>query len=281
MEQKTIERYLEAPAAFERAGIRIEVRDQVSSTNDLLKQAAAGGEPEGKVLIALEQTLGKGRLGRRFFSPRESGIYLSVLLRPKISPEDSLLLTTAAAVAAAGAIGRIGGEDVGIKWVNDIWCRGKKVAGILAESGFAPSEADEAPRLQYVVVGIGFNLWEPEGGFPEELREIAGAVFPYEKRPGSFEEREEIRERLAAAFLEEYFRIYEELPARNFMETYRRLSVLTGRKVFLRTPGHEALSEDPVLVRGIGDSGELIVEENGQIRALSQGEVSVSEQHIS
>ena len=260
MEQKQIEALFKDPGLMDRRNIRIEIKEQVTSTNDLLKEAAAEGEPEGLVLVALEQTKGKGRLGRSFYSPRESGIYLSLLLRPSISAEDALLLTTSAAVAMAEAIEDIGGRQIGIKWVNDIYCRGKKA------------------RLDYAVVGIGVNLWEPEGGYPPELQSIAGAIFPYEERPDSFEERDRIRIRLVAAFLERYFEIYEELPGKGFMESYRKKSLLTGKMVQLRTPGHEVIDTPAVKVLGIGDEAQLIVQDqSGHVRYLSTGEVSVTE----
>ncbi len=282
MEQKQIEALFKDPGLMDRRNIRIEIKEQVTSTNDLLKEAAAEGEPEGLVLVALEQTKGKGRLGRSFYSPRESGIYLSLLLRPSISAEDALLLTTSAAVAMAEAIEDIGGRQIGIKWVNDIYCRGKKVVGILTESGFRlgeeAQEKNREPRLDYAVVGIGVNLWEPEGGYPPELQSIAGAIFPYEERPDSFEERDRIRIRLVAAFLERYFEIYEELPGKGFMESYRKKSLLTGKMVQLRTPGHEVIDTPAVKVLGIGDEAQLIVQDqSGHVRYLSTGEVSVTE----
>ena len=112
----------------------IDVQDSVTSTNTLLKQIAEHGGAEGMVLIAHQQTQGKGRLGRAFFSPKGTGLYLSVLLRPRFSAEEALSITTAAAVAAAQAIDAVTGEHAQIKWVNDVYLRGRKVCGILTEA---------------------------------------------------------------------------------------------------------------------------------------------------
>ncbi len=106
------------------------VHKSVTSTNTLLKELAGEGEKEGKVLIAEEQTGGRGRLGRKFYSPAKTGIYMSILLRPKLTVDDALFITTSAAAAVAEAIESVTGCEASIKWVNDIYCNGKKVCGI-------------------------------------------------------------------------------------------------------------------------------------------------------
>ncbi|MBO5929451.1 MAG: biotin--[acetyl-CoA-carboxylase] ligase, partial [Clostridia bacterium] len=140
----------------------------LDSTNTELCRLAREGAPEGTVIFADEQQKGRGRRGHTFFSPL-SGLYMSLLLRPQaeVSP---LHITTAAAVAVAEAIEQLTGIPAGIKWVNDIYCNGKKVCGILTEGAFFPGSA----QLQYAVLGIGINVGLME--FPEELREIATSV---------------------------------------------------------------------------------------------------------
>ena len=125
---QSIARHLTVP------GLQAEVAQTVSSTNTLLRQRAEEGAPEGLVLAAVEQTAGKGRQGHSFFSPPDTGLYLSLLLRPKLSAQDALLLTTCAAAAVALAIEACAGVEAQIKWVNDVFCRGKKVCGILTEA---------------------------------------------------------------------------------------------------------------------------------------------------
>ena len=105
----------------------------VSSTNTLLRQRAEAGEPEGLALVAAAQTAGRGRRDHTFFSPPDTGLYLSFLVRPQLSAKDALLLTTCAAAAVALAIEDCAGVPAEIKWVNDVFCRGKKVCGILTE----------------------------------------------------------------------------------------------------------------------------------------------------
>ena len=248
-------------------GLRLEVYPEVTSTNTMLKQEAVQGEPEGKVILAERQTAGKGRLGRRFFSPENTGLYMSLLLRPELAPQESLLLTTAAAVAAAKAIESVTGEPAAIKWVNDIYCRGKKAVGILTEGGMQT----DSRRLAYAIVGIGINLWPPEGGFPEELRGIAGSVFP--EKPM----RARLRETMAALVLSELMQIYPVLTQRKFMQEYRSRSMVIGRQVRLQTAEHTLSVDSPLVkVLDIDDDAQLVIQDSdGQIRRVSSGEVSV------
>ena len=103
----------------------------LDSTNDAAKQLAAQGAPEGTIVFAEQQTAGKGRMHRAFFSPAGTGIYMSLILRPAIPAEEALFITTSAAAAVAEAIESVAGKAAGIKWVNDVFCEGKKVCGVL------------------------------------------------------------------------------------------------------------------------------------------------------
>ena len=126
------------------------------------------------MVIANEQTAGRGRLSRSFFSPKDTGIYMSLLLRPKnYSAKQAVRITTMAAVAMCEAIETVSDEKAEIKWVNDIFVRGEKVCGILTEGSFNL----ESGLLDYAVLGIGINIYQPKDGFPNELSSIAGAVF--------------------------------------------------------------------------------------------------------
>ncbi len=241
--------------------VRVEVRREVSSTNDVLKAEAERGAPEGTVLIAEEQTAGKGRLGRRFLSPPGTGLYLSILLRPQFSAEQSLFITTAAAVAVAQAIEEVADVEAKIKWVNDVYIGGKKVCGILTEA----SVDFESGGLHWAVLGIGINIAGPEGGFPAELRETAGALFPG-KCPAS------VRSRLAAAVIRRFFEWYERLEDAPFLEEYRRRSFLDGKWVAF-TLGSEQFSG---VVQGIDEKARLVVRlDTGETQAFSAGEVSM------
>ena len=124
------------------------VYEEIDSTNNAAKQWAQKGAPDGSAVVALRQTAGKGRLGRSFYSPSATGIYMTVILRPSLSLEQSTLVTSAAAVATARAIEKVTGISVQIKWVNDLYLNGKKLCGILAESMLLPEG-----KLDYLVVG--------------------------------------------------------------------------------------------------------------------------------
>ena len=150
----------------------------------------------------------------------------------------------------------------------------KKVVGILTESALqTPTGASHAPRLSYAIVGIGINLWTPTAGFPKELQTIAGSVLD---RPRQKEESD-LRLALAKAVLERFEAFYRALPARAFMEEYRRRSLLIGQTVRVLDANHRAIEGyPPVTVLDVGDEAELIVAlPDGTRRAIHSGEVSV------
>ncbi len=238
---------------------RVTVVDETPSTNTDVKALAEAGEEAGFVLIADRQTQGRGRLGRSFHSPGGTGLYLSLLLRPDCPAPEAVFITTVAAVAAARAVKKVFGLDVGIKWVNDLYLKGKKVCGILTES----SVDFTSGRLEYAVCGIGFNVFSPPEGFPEELKTVAGAL------TGSFDET--ARSRLAAAFLNEFYQA-SEADRETVMAEYRRRSMLIGKTVTSPTGGFDGVGQ----VLGIDDSAGLILRlSDGSVRVLSSGEVSV------
>lgn len=242
-------------------GLKIDLRGEVSSTNTVLKEMAEQGSPEGLVLIAENQVKGKGRLGRSFYSPRGSGLYMSILLRPELPAEDSLAITSAAAVAVAEAVSTVTGRQALIKWVNDVYLDGRKICGILTEAAVD----FESRRLSYAVLGIGVNILEPPGGFPPEIAGVAGALYR-EKAPA------ETRARLAAEILNCFFGYYRMLPERGYMDAYKKLSLLTGREITFQQ-GSETWEGK---VMGIDDEARLLVRLNsGEERAFSAGEVTI------
>lgn len=246
--------------------LHITVSDCVTSTNTLLKAEAAAGALEGTLLVALEQTAGRGRMGRSFLSPKHSGIYVSLLLRPKMAAEDALMLTTAIAASVCETIVGLTGLCAGIKWVNDIYLNERKICGILTEA----SIDFETRSLEYAVVGLGINLEEPEGGFDESIRHIAGSIFPHGQMPAGF------REQLIAGILDRFLDYYDHLNERRFLESYRRQSILTGREVFIIDNIHNPGAARPARVLAIDDECRLLVElPDGTKEALSSGEVSL------
>lgn len=239
----------------------LSVLGTVPSTNTALKEAAAAGAPAGTVLIAAAQTNGRGRRGRSFYSPGGTGLYISVLLRPDFAPEMAIRITTAAAVAAARAIGEIAGKDALIKWVNDLYLDGRKIAGILTESALSA----DGERLDYAVLGIGVNVTEPDGGFPEEIRQIAGALLDEPIPDG--------RAKIAAAFLSQFFRIYETIGTDTaYMDEYRRRCFVIGSPITV----HRGGTQYPAEAVGVNDDGTLAVRlPDGTTDTLSSGEISV------
>ncbi len=243
--------------------IRGEVYQELDSTNRLAKQYAMDGKEEGILVVAERQTAGRGRMGRSFYSPSETGLYLSLLLRPKLSMDLSLHLTTAAAVAACEAVEEVTGKKAQIKWVNDIFCDGKKVCGILTEA----SVNIENQNLDYAILGIGFNIWEPKEGFPEEIRDIAGAVLS--KEDADTDGR--IRSRICAEFVSRFLKYYDHLEEKTYLPSYRSRSFLLGMDVY-------ALDQPEIhgIAREIDEDCRLVIElESGERKAFSWGEVRI------
>ena len=145
---------------------------EIGSTNTAIKQEYAAGRAEGFTLIAEQQTAGRGRLGRTFCSPAGGGLYMSVLLRPRMPLERLNFITIAAAVAVCRAIDQTCGIHPEIKWVNDIFMNGKKLCGILTEAAIE----GETGSIDYAVLGIGANLRLDSAALPEEVRTVAGAL---------------------------------------------------------------------------------------------------------
>lgn len=253
---------MERISAYTRFPFAVTVYPQVTSTNTLLREAAENGAPEGTVIVAESQTAGRGRRGHSFWSPGATGVYLSVLLRPMLPIEAILpLLTPAAAVAAARAVEAVANRRADIKWVNDIYCDNKKVCGILTE-GRPDAQTD---RLQYAVVGVGINVLPPENGFPEEIRDRAGAVLTAPI--------EHARERLAAAFLNEFWALYKAMPTGSFHEEYRERCLRLTRSVTV-PQGEQTVAAEIV---DITERFELRVRlADGTMRDLNAGDVSVN-----
>ena len=231
------------------------------STNALVREKANQGCPEGCIIIACEQTAGRGRYGRQFFSPVDSGVYLSLLLRPTAySPQQATCLTAAAAAAMCQAIEEVTGQQPGIKWVNDIFLHGKKVCGILTEAAVGL----ETGTLNYMVLGAGVNLYPPAEGFPEEIQPIAGSVL----------ERScpEAKNRLVGEFLNRFWDFYTHPECRTYLEDYRSRSLAIGQNVTVLSAGRAVSA----YAYGIDDDFRLLVRyDGGKTEALSYGEIRI------
>lgn len=232
--------------------------EELDSTNRLAHELAKNGAPEGTVVTARRQTNGRGRFGRSFFSPDGTGLYMSIILRPALSVDRVLYITTAAAAAVARAVERLTAESAQIKWVNDVYYRGKKVAGILTEG------AVSGDTLAYAVLGIGVNVAPPNGGFPTEIIRKAGTLFdtPCDKC-----------DELCHHILDYFDEYYGTLTQKPFLEDYRSRSLLNGKTVQLL--GTDDVPIETATVLGIDDECALIVQTKDGIRHLQSGDVSL------
>ncbi len=237
-----------------------ELYDKLPSTNTELKNRACLGAPEYTVLAACAQSAGRGRSGRSFYSPPDCGVYFSILLRPKCTPEQLFSVTPAAAVAAAQALEALCGRETQIKWVNDVYIDGKKCVGILTEIGTDL----ESGTLDYLVCGFGVNLYPPPDGYPAPLAGIAGSVFP--EKPGA-----DLRAAVAADILDRFLDALE-MPTRALLAIYREKSLLTGKQVTVSRGAHRI----PAQVLGIGDDFSLHIRRADCIsETLRAGEVHI------
>ncbi len=237
--------------------LNIQCRDEVSSTNSILKEDAFGEEC---VLIALSQTAGKGRLGRSFYSPDDTGLYLSIRLKTRMPTEKLLLITPAAAAAACTALETVGCKNAKIKWVNDILLDEKKICGILTEAVHSPCGETS------IIVGIGINVYSPHNGFPQDISTIAGFTF--------HSSRENLRNELAADFINRFMLYFENIDKCDFIDIYREKSCIVGKKIDVIKSGNirKAFALD------IDENCRLIVQyEDKTTEALYSGEISIRE----
>lgn len=251
----------------------IHIFEKIDSTNNYAKSLDAMDRPQ--LVVASEQTAGRGRLGRSFFSPADKGIYMSIAFEPDFDLDKSLFVTTLSAVAICRAIEDVTGLRPKIKWVNDVYLDGKKLVGILteAESNF------ESGKIQKIIVGVGVNCFGCD--LPDELRETA----TYLRNPAlSF-----TRNDLIAAFCNYFFDMIENFDQRSILRDYKRRSFIIGEHI---------LVFNPAIARRIGRSGERLkdgiraraidIDENGglvveflegpmssQMQTLTSGEITI------
>ena len=252
--QPEILRWLEADTI----GAEMELHDRLDSTNTRAKALAAKGAPHGYLVIAESQSGGRGRFGRPFFSPEHSGVYVSYILRPEMTAERAVMITSLAAVAVARAIEAVADVDVRIKWVNDLYINGRKVCGILCEAGMD----FESGQLEYAVLGIGVNVAAMQ--FPDELSEIATSIENECGAPVS-------RSRLIAEISNQLEALYGQLETGEFMAESRRRSNVIGQDVTVIRGDvrYDARAVD------IDDQGRLVVRTESGVQRLGSGEISL------
>lgn len=228
------------------------------STNVEAAKQAVEGAPEGLVVVADEQTAGRGRLGRRWASPKGAGLYLSIVLRPQVDPGAWPLITFVAALAVHDALFQCCGLQTDIKWPNDVLANDRKLCGILAETVEGGS----------IVLGIGVNL--SSNAFPSELSETATSV---EVLIGDIPDRETVLQSILTAFQSRYSVFLKEGGTEQVISDWSERSSFAFEKPIRVKNGHEILEG---ISRGLEKDGALRVEtSSGEIRIVRAGDVTV------
>ncbi|MEE0117681.1 MAG: biotin--[acetyl-CoA-carboxylase] ligase [Lachnospiraceae bacterium] len=234
--------------------------DVTDSTNTQAKSLGEGDAPNGTLVVAGKQESGRGRRGRSFESPAGTGIFMTLLLRPEIEPQNASMLTLVSALAVAKGIEHMVDLPVQIKWPNDIVINGKKVCGILTEM------SAQMDYVNYIVIGIGINVGNEE--FPEEIKDVATSIY---LESGKHVNRAMLIEKIWEEF-EDYYELYEKTQdLSSLVKEYDSYLVNWGQKVRVLD------SKEPYegKAMGITDRGELIVDTWEARRLVSAGEVSV------
>ncbi len=230
----------------------------IDSTNKMAKLLNNEQTKHGTIIIANEQTEGRGRLGRSFYSPADTGLYMTVILKPNLTLENSLMLTIAAAVAVANTIKKFIEKKVEIKWVNDIYVEGKKVAGILTE---AVSDF-ESGNIESIILGIGINLSTVT--FPEDIKDIAGSLLAKDITID--------KNIFVSTLINEIMDIIDNFNKVSIIENYRKYLNIIGKEItVLSIKGNrDALAMD------IDEKGQLIIKNKDEsIEILNYGEISI------
>lgn len=243
-------------------GKDVHYEETVDSTQKIAHRLAYNDAPEGTVIIAEEQVTGRGRMARRWHSPKYTGIWMSIILRPNIPLPKAPQLTLLTAVAIVQAIEELTGLIPEIKWPNDILIKGKKVTGILTEL-----EA-EADRINSVIIGIGINVNQTKEDFPSDIQQIATSLL-LEK--GEKVSRADLikgiftnLEKLYLLYLEEGF-----LPIKLLWESY---AISIGKKITARTLTQSIIGK----AQGITDDGVLIIEDDqGKIHHVYSADIEL------
>lgn len=245
------------------APARLDCLEEVDSTNSYLKRIALEGAPHGTVAVANYQTGGRGRISRTFLSPKDKGVYLSILLRPKLTPEQLLPVTALTAVAVCDAIENTCGLRPQIKWTNDLLLGGKKLVGILTEVALE----GETGAVESLVIGAGVNVHHTDADFTPEVAKMATALSAQAGYPVS-------RPQLAAEMIAALLCLSEDLSGdlSRYRTAYRQDCLTLGREVQLLWSD----SQETVFAEDIDDQFGLIVRRgDGSRTTIRSGEVSV------
>lgn len=254
MNAESVKKYLKNDA-------EIIVYDVAASSNALAKDLAKNGAKERTVVIVKSQTNGKGRLGRSFISNSETGLYMSIILKPSISADKCVDITALASVAVLEAIESTSKKQAQIKWINDIYIYDKKICGILTESAYD----FQKNQLEYIICGIGVNIVPPKNGFDDEIKNIAGSIFEKEAP-------NEYKSVLCASIIDCFLKYYSTLDKKTYIKKYKEKSNIIGKNVDVYI-GNKMIKGIAI---DITDNAELVVKnENGDICIFNSGEARV------
>ncbi|WP_100407238.1 biotin--[acetyl-CoA-carboxylase] ligase [Bacillus solitudinis] len=249
----------------ERIGRSISYYDAIDSTQIIAHKLAQEGMEEGHIVIANEQTSGRGRLGRSWYSKGGTSISMSLILRPKLSPQQTPQLTLLSAVAVIRGVKKITGIDCEIKWPNDVLINGKKIVGILTEMQSDPD------YVHSVIIGIGLNVNQQTTDFEPDIQRLATSL--------SIETGQQIeRSRLIAAILGEFEWLYDEYLENGFSMIrglWEAHAVSVGTYIYARTPKQVIYG----YAQGITDEGVLLVQdEQGTIHHIYSADIEIAKQ---
>lgn len=245
--------------------------EELKSTNDHAIELARQGGAEGIIVLARQQSGGRGRQGRSWISAKDSGIFLSLLLRPTLDQSILPLISFAGGVAACQAIEQVAGVKIGLKWVNDLVYNGKKLGGILAEVPGTQEEQRQQGQLilpPAVILGFGINLNVDSEQLPDELKDHVESL---DKVSGKTVDANALISELCNAFEEQYNHLrhgFQEL----VLSQWKNYSVTLGKRI-IATIGNEKLEG---LAEDLSESGALVLKlDSGQTRQLHAGEISI------
>ncbi len=249
---------IKAGLATRYLGMNVHYEKSVNSTQEIAHRISREGAPEGTIVVADEQVAGKGRLGREWFSPIGTGIWMSMILKPKIPPQQAPQLTLLTAVAVIRGIKAATGIQCDIKWPNDILLNGKKLVGILTEMQADPDQ------IHSVIIGTGINVNETD--FPEEIKEIATSL--------KIEKDEEInRATVIKRILEHFEELYELFLEEGFLpikKMWEDHAITVGREITARTTTKTLHG----FACGITDDGVLLLkDETGEIHKIYSADI--------
>lgn len=240
----------------------IKYLETVDSTNTYAKKLLLEEHEVSDVIIANTQTSGRGRLGRSFFSPKDSGIYCTFILEPFLKLENSILITVAASVAVSKAIEKITGIETSIKWINDIYVNKKKVCGILTEA----VTNFETGMIDKIILGIGINFNASDEGFPDDIVNKAGAL--YNGNTNNI-----TRNMLISQLIIEVDKCISNIEDENIIEYYKSKSMVIGKFINVLNMGEETSIKGKAV--DIDKNGFLIIETENGLITLNSGEISI------